>query len=110
MAKSFLENLDIDSKELKTKRISNFVLDAQAHSETIIRTKEVELRNLENQLERVMDLGDDTTLSIANRVSKADPRETMVKIFKLKIEIKQVKEDLEVLRATHNELFPTKEA
>lgn len=108
--KSFLQNLDVDSKELKTKRISSFVADAEAHSQSIIAQKEMQLRELQNQLDKVMDLGDDTTLSIANRVSKANPMQTMATIHDLSIKIKTVEDDLKIMKETHESLFPKKEA
>ena len=68
--------------------------------------KEMELRDLEKKLERTMDLGDDTTVSIASRISKADPKEVVRDIFNLRIQIKAVKEDLNEMREAYTEYFP----
>ena len=62
--------------------------------------------DLEKKLERTMDLGDDTTLSIANRISKANPKEVVRDIFNLRIQIKAVKEDLNEMRQAYAEYFP----
>ena len=103
---SFLKNLNVTSSELKTRRVSSFVYDARDNAKMFITMKEMELRDLEKKLERTMDLGDDTTLSIANRISKANPKEIVRDIFNLRIQIKAVKEDLNEMRQAYAEYFP----
>lgn len=106
---SFLKNLNITNAELKTKRVSSFVDDARDNAKMFITMKEMELRELEKKLERTMDLGDDTTMSIANRISKADPKEVVKDIFNLRIQIRDVKADLDEMRAAYSEYFPENE-
>lgn len=106
---SFLKNLNVSNAELRTKRISSFVEDTRDNAKMFITTKKMELRDLEKKLERTMDLGDDTTTSIANRISHADSKEVSRNIFTLCIQIKQVKDDLAVMEEAYNEYFPEDE-
>lgn len=106
---SFLKNLNVTNAELKTKRVSSFVEDARDNAKMFITMKAMELRDLEKKLERTMDLGDDTTMSIANRISKADSKEVVREIFNLRIQIKDTKEDLAEMRKAYNDYFPEDE-
>lgn len=99
------KRLNVSTADLKEKRVSNFVDSAKSESESVIRAHEQKIRELENELENVMDLGDDTTLSIANRISKTNPLAFIRRIHELKLEIHDQKETLALIKATHDELF-----
>lgn len=106
---SFLKNLNVSTQELKTKRVSSFVADARDNAKMFITMKEMELRNLEKKFEQTMDLGDDTTTSIANRISKADAKQVVKDMLNLRIQIRDTKADLEEMRAAFAEYFPENE-
>lgn len=104
---SFFDTLNLSNDALKTQRIQRFVADASDFSEMLIKKKEMQVREIENAIEKASDLGDDTTLSIANRVSNTNAKELMVQLHTLNFQLSLAQQELEVMRAYHTELFPT---
>lgn len=106
MAKSFKETLDLDSKAIRSERISTFLETAEANSEILINQKENQLRSLKLELKKLMDLNGDSSLSLAGSLTKTDTMDIMYKIHELHIQIKDMEEDLKTMRETHATLFP----
>lgn len=106
MAKSFFDSLNVSTSELKTQRVGNFIKNSKDYSNMLLSTKEMQVRQLENDFERTRDLGDDTTMSIASRISKADPKEVMTNLHKINVELQQARQELEWMKQLHAELYP----
>ena len=64
---------------------------------------------MEDKLSTLLDLGEDTTVSIAQKVQKVDTKQLMEEIYQLSVDIEYAKMDLEIMKKVNKQLFPEKQ-
>ena len=106
---SFEKALNADSKTLRQSRVANFVKNAESDATLLIQQKEREVREMEDRLSTLLDLGEDTTISIAQKVQKVDTKQLMEEIYQLSVDIEYAKMDLEIMKKVNKQLFPEKQ-
>jgi hypothetical protein len=106
---SFEKALNASAADLRQTRVSNFVKNAKADADLLIQTKERTIRQMEDRLSSLLDLGEDNTMSIAKKVQNVNTNQLMSKIYQLSVDIELAKQDLEIMKKVNAQLFPEKE-
>lgn len=105
---SFEKALNADAKTLRQSRVANFVENAKSDAILLIQQKERAIREMEDKLSNLLDLGEDTTISIAQKVQNVNTKDMMAQIYQLSVDIELARQDLEIMRKVHSQLFPEK--
>lgn len=104
--KPFSVALNASAAELRKSRVANFVQNAKSDAELILKDKERSIRDMEDKLARLLDLGEDQTISIASKIKDIDTKEMMKEVYQLGVDIELERQDLKIMQDLFNSLFP----
>lgn len=103
--KNLKQQLNLSADALREVRVCNFCETAEANAKMLISEQECKIRNLKSKRENILDLGDDSTTAIAQKITRINSRELMEDVFEIGYEIRMEEIKLASMKNDYNILF-----
>lgn len=103
------KQLNLSAEDLREVRVSNFCETAQSNALSQILSLQNEIRNLISRRESLLDLNDDSTTTIANKLRGVDSEELMQSVFDLGFSIREKERRLSAMKEDYEILFGIEE-
>lgn len=104
--KSIEQTTGASSKELKEQRIKSTLRAFASISEQEIQAAVVEYRSARIDFDKLMDMGDDTTMDIAVKIREQNPKEFVSKVNEMASNLVMQARAIDIMVAIHNQLYP----
>lgn len=107
--KSFKEQLNGNSKQVRELRVQNFLKMASERSKSLIEVGEngkCAYRDLQNRLESLLDIMPDSSIDLSSKLSTIDVSKLVENINKTTSDMVNVARIIKRRVAVHNRLFP----
>lgn len=103
---NFSKLLNASDEQIKQARVLNVVRTTASISKQKVESKLTELRELENQIESLMDLCPDSSIDLNSNLKRFNPTEFVDDLYEYAIEIFELYQRVNVGIKIHNSLFP----
>lgn len=104
--KSIEQTIGASSKELKEHRIKSTLKAFASISEQEIQAAIVDYRSARIEFDKLMDMGDDTTMDIAVKIREQNPKEFVTKVNETASDLVMQARAIDIMIAIHNQLYP----
>lgn len=103
---NFSKLLNASDEQIKQARVLNVVRTTSSISKQRVESKLTELRELENQIESLMDLCPDSSVDLNSNLKKFNPSDFVDNLYDYAIELFELYQKVIVGINIHNALFP----
>lgn len=104
--KSIEQTIGASSKELKEYRIKSTLKAFASISEQEIQAAIVDFRSARIEFDKLMDMGDDTTMDIAVKIREQNPKEFVSRVNEAASDLVMQARAIDIMVAIHNQLYP----
>lgn len=104
--KSIEQMVGSSTKELKDSRIKSTLKAFASVSEQEIQAAVVDFRSARIEFDKLMDMGDDTTMDIAVKIREQNPKEFVSKVNEVASDLVMQARAIDIMVAIHNQLYP----
>lgn len=104
--KSIEQTIGASSKELKEYRIKSTLKAFASVSEQEIQAAIVDFRSARIEFDKLMDMGDDTTMDIAVKIREQNPKEFVSRVNEAASDLVMQARAIDIMVAIHNQLYP----
>lgn len=104
--KSIEQMVGSSTKELKDSRIKSTLKAFASVSGQEIQAAVVDFRSVRIEFDKLMDMGDDTTMDIAVKIREQNPKEFVSKVNEVASDLVMQARAIDIMVAIHNQLYP----